>query len=41
VVVDNRGDLDRMAPGVGEAIATGVAAFRPSYVVPTTTGGTP
>jgi N-acetylmuramoyl-L-alanine amidase len=41
VVVDNRGDLDRMAPGVAEAIATGVAAFRPSYVVPTTTGGTP
>jgi N-acetylmuramoyl-L-alanine amidase len=41
VVVENRADLDRMAPGVADAIATGVAAFRPSYVVPTTTGGTP
>jgi N-acetylmuramoyl-L-alanine amidase len=39
VVVENRADLDRMAPGVADAIATGVAAFRPSYVVPTT-GGT-
>ena len=41
VVVEDRADLDRMAPGVADAIATGVAAFRPSYVVPTTTGGTP
>jgi N-acetylmuramoyl-L-alanine amidase len=41
VVVENRADLDRMAPGVADAIATGVAAFRPSYVVPTTAGGTP
>jgi N-acetylmuramoyl-L-alanine amidase len=41
VVVENRADLDRMAPGVADAIATGVAAFRPSYVVPTTRGGTP
>jgi N-acetylmuramoyl-L-alanine amidase len=41
VVVENRADLDRMAPGVADAIATGVAAFRPSYVVPTATGGTP
>ncbi|HXE32669.1 MAG TPA: N-acetylmuramoyl-L-alanine amidase [Verrucomicrobiae bacterium] len=41
VVVENRADLDRMAPGVAEAIATGAVAFRPSYVVPTTTGGTP
>jgi N-acetylmuramoyl-L-alanine amidase len=40
VVVENRADLDRMAPGVADAIATGVAAFRPSYVVPTATGGT-
>jgi N-acetylmuramoyl-L-alanine amidase len=40
VVVDDRVDLDRMAPGVADAIATGIAAFRPSYVVPTT-GGTP
>jgi N-acetylmuramoyl-L-alanine amidase len=41
VVVEDRADLDRMAPSVADAIATGVAAFRPSYVVPTTTGGTP
>jgi N-acetylmuramoyl-L-alanine amidase len=41
VVVEDRTDLDRMAPGVADAIATGVAAFRPSYVVPTTAGGTP
>jgi N-acetylmuramoyl-L-alanine amidase len=40
VVVEDRADLDRMAPGVADAIATGVAQFRPSYVVPTT-GGTP
>jgi len=41
VVVDDRSALDQMAPGVADAIATGVAAFRPSYVVPTPTGGTP
>jgi N-acetylmuramoyl-L-alanine amidase len=41
VVVENRADLDRMAPGVADAIATGVATFRPSYVVPTASGGTP
>jgi N-acetylmuramoyl-L-alanine amidase len=41
VVVEDRADLDRMAPGVADAIATGVAQFRPSYVVPTTAGGTP
>jgi N-acetylmuramoyl-L-alanine amidase len=40
VVVEDRADLDRMAPGVADSIATGVAAFRPSYVVPTT-GATP
>jgi len=36
VVVEERADLDRMAPGVADAIATGLASFRPSYVVPTT-----
>ncbi len=41
VVVEDRADLDRMAPAVADAIATGVAVFRPSYVVPTTAGGTP
>jgi N-acetylmuramoyl-L-alanine amidase len=33
VTVENRNDLDRMAPGVADAIAKGVAAFRPIYVV--------
>ena len=33
VTVENRNDLDRMAPGVADAIAKGVAAFKPSYVV--------
>jgi N-acetylmuramoyl-L-alanine amidase len=33
VSVENRQDLDRMAPGVADSIARGVAAFRPSYVV--------
>jgi len=33
ISVEDREDLDRMAPGVADAIARGVAAFRPSYVV--------
>jgi len=42
VVVEDRADLDRMAPGVADAIAMGVAMFRPSYVVPANSaGGTP
>lgn len=41
VVVDDRSELDQMAPGVADAIAIGIAEFRPSYVVPTVTGGTP
>lgn len=41
VVVEDRADLDRMAPGIADAIASGVAQFRPSYVVPTAPGGTP
>ena len=40
VSVDNRADLDRMIPGVAEAIAQGVAAFRPSYILPTLPSGT-
>jgi N-acetylmuramoyl-L-alanine amidase len=40
VVVEDRADLDRMAPGIADSIATGIAEFRPSYVVPRT-GGTP
>lgn len=35
VSVERREDLDRMAPGVADAIARGVVAFKPSYVVPT------
>jgi N-acetylmuramoyl-L-alanine amidase len=38
VSVEERADLDRMIPGVAEAIAHGVAAFRPSYVVPVMPG---
>ena len=41
VVVEDRAALDQMAPGVADAIATGVAEFRPSYVVPAATGATP
>lgn len=41
VTVNDRADLDRMAPGVADAIARGVAAFRPSYVVPSTPGALP
>lgn len=41
VSVENRAILDRMSPGVAEAIAHGVAAFRPSYVLPVVPGNTP
>ena len=41
VSVERREDLDRMAPGVADAIARGVAAFRPSYVVPVMSAGEP
>lgn len=41
VVVEDRSALDQMGPGVADAIAIGIAEFRPLYVVPTTTGGTP
>ena len=41
VSVDDRGQLDRMAPGVADAIARGASAFRPSYVVATTPGERP
>jgi N-acetylmuramoyl-L-alanine amidase len=34
VSVANRQDLDRMVPGVADAIARGVTAFKPSYIVP-------
>src|ERR1700694_4059454 len=41
VTVEDRADLDRMAPGVAEAIARGAAAFKPAYVVPNTPGARP
>jgi N-acetylmuramoyl-L-alanine amidase len=44
VSVEDRGALERMLPGVAEAIARGIVDFKPSYVVPTiassTAGGT-
>ena len=41
VTVDDRAQLDRMAPGVADAIARGTAAFKPTYVVPNVPGGLP
>jgi len=41
VTVEDRADLDRMAPGVADAIARGAAAFKPSYVVPSAPGALP
>jgi len=41
VSVQTRAELDRMIPGVAEAIASGVAAFRPSYILPTMPGSSP
>jgi N-acetylmuramoyl-L-alanine amidase len=41
VTVEDRAELDRMAPGVADAIARGAAAFRPSYVVAGTAGVRP
>src|SRR6202790_5311117 len=41
VSVGDRGELDRMAPGVADAIARGASAFRPSYVVTPNPGERP
>jgi N-acetylmuramoyl-L-alanine amidase len=41
IVVGNRAELDRMAPGVADAIARGAAAFKPSYVVANVPGTLP
>lgn len=41
VVVNDRADLDHMAPGVADAIARGVAAFKPLYVIPSAGGASP
>jgi N-acetylmuramoyl-L-alanine amidase len=39
VSVKDRADLDRMIPGVADAIARGVSTFRPSYVIADSAGG--
>lgn len=41
VVVNDRADLDRMAPGVADAIARGMSAFRALYVLPSVPGAQP
>ncbi len=41
VSVEDRQELDRMIPGVADAIALGVVAFRPSYVLPVLPGTAP
>lgn len=41
VVVNNRADLDHMAPAVADAIARGVAAFKPLYAIATASGALP
>jgi len=41
VTVDDRAALERMAPGVADAIARGVAAFRPVYDASPTAGALP
>jgi N-acetylmuramoyl-L-alanine amidase len=41
VTVEDRTQLDHMAPGVADAIARGAAAFRPTYVVPANPGERP
>jgi len=34
VAMEDKADLDRMLPGVADAIVRGIATFRPSYVTP-------
>ncbi len=41
VVVNDRADLDHMMPGVADAIARGVAAFKPLYAVAAPSGAWP
>jgi N-acetylmuramoyl-L-alanine amidase len=41
VSVADRADLERMIPGIADAITRGIVAFRPSYVVPTFSTNTP
>ena len=39
VSVADRAELERMIPGVADAIARGIVAFKPSYVLPTFSSG--
>jgi N-acetylmuramoyl-L-alanine amidase len=41
VTVEDRAQLDHMAPGVADAIARGATAFRPTYVLPANPGERP
>jgi N-acetylmuramoyl-L-alanine amidase len=41
VAVEDRAELDRMAPGIADAIARGAAVFKPSYVLPSALGAIP
>jgi N-acetylmuramoyl-L-alanine amidase len=41
IIVEDRAELDRMAPRVADAIARGAAAFKPSYVVANVPGTLP
>lgn len=41
VSIQDKADLDRMLPGVADAIVRGVVAFRPSYVTPAVPGVPP
>ena len=41
VTVEDRAQLDHMAPGIADAIARGASAFRPTYVVPSNPGERP
>lgn len=39
VAIADHQDLERMAPGIADAIARGIVAFRPTYVIASTAGG--
>ena len=41
VSVQDRADLDKMMPGVADAITRGLSSFRPSYVLPSEAGAQP
>jgi N-acetylmuramoyl-L-alanine amidase len=41
VTVEDRAQIDHMAPGIADAIARGAAAFRPTYVLPSNPGEHP